>query len=93
MAMAPVIGPGPKARDRMMVQISPSTPRMKSKTRRAAKRRGPSGLKLRAARKDSGKATRAAVIVPRKAIRIVSKIAQATSPCRHILLVQNSLTM
>ena len=41
----------------------------------------------------SGSATSAAPIVPRNAIRIVSKIAQTTSLCRHIWLFQTSCTI
>ena len=87
-ASAPVIGPGPKARDRTMVKISASTPRTKSSTRRTANRSHRAGVKLRAARKASGSAIIAAPKVPRNAMRIVSPMAQATSPWRQISLVQ-----
>ena len=90
MASAPVSGPGPKARDSMIVQINASTPRTKSKTLRNPKRTMRSGVKLRAARKASGKAIIAAPKVPRKAIKIVSPIAQTTSECRHIRFDQKS---
>ena len=91
-AKAPVIGPGPKARLRMMVKISASTPRTKSKTRRTAKRMVCEGAKFCAARKARGIAMAAAPNVPKKAISAVSPIAQTTSPCRQTELYHTSRT-
>ena len=64
---------------------------MKSNIRRKKNLMGCRGVIFFAAKKARGKATKAAPNVPKKAIKIVSPIAQATSECLHILLYQKSL--
>ena len=62
-------------------------------TERTPKRTKILGEKFLADKNASGKASNAPPTVPKKAIKSVSKIAQITSLCRHILLPQKSFQM
>ena len=82
--------PGPKARRKIKLQISISTPLRKSKSRLKENLRGPTGLIFLAARKASGKATNEAINVPINAMNTVSTHPMITVPWNQILLVQIS---
>ena len=73
-ARMPAIGPSPIARTNTSAQMSWSSPRNTSNTRRVRKRNTALGITLRAPRKPSGSATTDASSVPRNAIATVSSI-------------------
>ena len=81
MADMPASGPGPKARVKNSAQISMSTERRKSNSRLAIWLTGRLWTMLRAAMKESGKATIIAKSVPMKAMTIVCRSLVQTSRC------------